>query len=285
MELKFSSENEAIQYLANVTGKKIKIADDTNELLTKEEITDKLYDAIESHNAEEVKNLIDELYYAHIYLRGDDFLIYPIQNEDEEIIKLLFESRRIIFSSDTVLFYAIETKNEDIINLVADYTKGSLRDSGSGSLWLNLAIEREDKEIIKLVLEFGGEIDRESLNKAVGTNDKEIVQIILDAGAKPNRNTLNRTYAWKLKPNKDIIKLILDEYKKHNIEIPEKDLQKANEILGETNSTLAFGSTSKAIQYLANVTNKSIKIATKDPDDEEDEHNEYFGEDGEIDNF
>jgi ankyrin repeat protein len=207
--------------------------------------------------------------------------------KDKEIIKQLLDAGAKPDNSEgykNTLNKAIEhTKDKEIIKQLLD--AGAKPDNSEGyKNTLNRAIEyTQDKEIIKQLIDAGAKPNEYTLAWVIDTNDKGIIKWVLDAGAKPNEYTL----AWAIeeqdkekikqlldagaKPNpdtlnyaidtndKEIIKLVLETYKKYNIEIPEKDLQKANEIL-EIEPVLAFDSTSKAIQFLSDYTNKKVII-------------------------
>jgi hypothetical protein len=178
-------------------------------------------------------------------------LAWVIDTNDKGIIKWVLDAGAE--PDGITLNYAIRTQDKEIVKQVLDAR------AKPNEYTLAWAIDTKDKEIIKLVIDAGAEPDGITLNYAIEyTKDKEIIKLVLDAGAKPDEYTLN--YAIDTN-DKEIIKLVLDAYKTYNIKIPERGLQEANKLLGKTASTLAFDSTSKAIQYLADISGKRIKVA------------------------
>lgn len=146
---------------------------------------------------------------------------YSILTGDINIIKLVYDKYETKpyttedFYTYKEYFYtdkedpflcAIKTKNIEIINLVYLHSGNEIHNKNS----LNVAIETNNIDIIKLIIDLGGkpksdEFDINSFDLAINTNNIDIIKLIIDHGGKPNKYSFNEAIYTN---NIDIIKFV-----------------------------------------------------------------------------
>ena len=140
MELRFSSEEKALQYLADITGKRIKVANESD-----------LNNAIKRKDKKAIKEYIDAGAEPNTKSLND-----AIKTKDKEIIKLVIDLG--VKPDDSSLYLAIKyTEDKEIIKMMLDAGAAkpntAWEQQNLGDTLYDLSKFIKDKEIRKMIEE------------------------------------------------------------------------------------------------------------------------------------
>jgi len=153
--LKFSSEEEALQHLADLTGKRIKVARIGDE---------DVENAIDNFDVEKLKELIDEGkkpvgFNLSSALQGIK-LIPSKKNIAKEIVKALLDGGVKPYAGAYI--DAIYTKDKDILKMLIEARTEPIGHDGLADV-LKAALDTEQKEMAKMLIDAGAYGDFHSL--------------------------------------------------------------------------------------------------------------------------
>ncbi len=191
------------------------------------------------YQEENIASIFRQCDHTHLYIdsldsHGHTALMNAVDNEYDDIVKLLLENKADVNLRDTfgrqstVLMDAVESDSENIVKLLLANKADVNLQNNLGWTALMYAVKSDSENMVKLLLENKADVDlwnndgRTALMEAVAGNSENIVKLLLkneaDVNLQNNDNDGHTTLMQAvMNNNNNIVKLLLEN--KANIDL------------------------------------------------------------------